>query len=157
VQELFETVRELTTIEGISFLGGEPFTQAGPLAQLAGLCRSVGLSVVTFSGYSWDSLRKSSRSDWKELLDETDLLLAGPFLKSKTDLSRPWVGSENQEFVFLTERYRDLGSILHRLPNRIEAHVSEDGGFSLNGMALSEEIAELESELLKLGLKCIPN
>jgi len=154
VGEVFEMIQDGPPVEGVSFLGGEPFSFAAPLAELARMCRDQGLSVLTFSGHSRETLQKSLRSSWQKLLHETDLLLAGPFLEDRIDLTRPWVGSENQEFVFLTERYSHLRPILTKLPNQLEAHIGEDGSLSLNGLARAEEIAELETELLRLGLNC---
>jgi len=104
VGDLFQEVTAQRGLEGVTFTGGEPFAQAAPLAALGRLCQDAGLSVVTFSGYNYGRLRASRRRDWQSLLAVIDLLLAGPFVKKLADDSRPWVGSTNQEFVFLTDR-----------------------------------------------------
>jgi len=72
------------------------------------LSQEHGLSVVTFTGYEHSHLVAARREDWNASLAVTDLLLAGPFLEDQKDFSRPWVGSRNQEFVFLTDHYRHL-------------------------------------------------
>lgn len=138
-------------IEGVSFLGGEPFTQAAALAELGLLCREAGLSVVTFSGYEAELLLNSDRADWRALLAVTDLLLAGPFHQDQLDLSRPWIGSSNQRFVYLTDRYQDLERVDRSRP-ALEIHMDDTGQIQLNGMIDAAGIVALETELAALGL-----
>lgn len=151
VSEIAQRILSDPLIEGVSFLGGEPFAQAAPLAELGSLCREAGLSVVTFSGYEAELLLGSARSDWRALLSITDVLLAGPFLQDQLDLSRPWVGSRNQRFVYLTDRYRDLENQPGTRPT-IEFQIDETGRLQLNGMLDSAGLAALEAELAAFGL-----
>jgi len=66
-------------LEGVTFLGGEPFAQAGALADLGEHVRWRGLSVLTFTGYTLEALRARRDEAIEALLSVTDLLLAGPF------------------------------------------------------------------------------
>lgn len=152
VEEMYERVRGVSEIEGVSLLGGEPLAQAGPLATLAERCKEGGLSVVTFTGYEYDHIVKANRPDWNALLATTDLLLAGPFIQSQRDFSRPWIGSRNQQFIFLSERYRHLQSQLNEIPNRLEVHVSKSSKITLNGLAPVEELRLFRAQLAELGL-----
>jgi anaerobic ribonucleoside-triphosphate reductase activating protein len=150
---VFASLTQYSEIEGVTFTGGEPFAQAAPLAALGAMCRDIGLSVVTFSGYEYISLKSANRSDWDALLRVTDLLLSGPFVQAKRDFSRPWVGSKNQEFIFITDRYRDLEPILRMIPNRIEMTADERGRILINGMASPVELAAMSAELASIGLQ----
>ena len=152
VKEVFEWILAAEGIEGVSFLGGEPFAQADPLADLGAQCRNRGLSVVAFTGYEYAAIQRAARSDWDRLLAETDLLLAGPFLRERLDLSRPWVGSANQEFVYLTPRYRRFEVEVVGKPNSVEIHIEPNGVVALNGILPETELADLERELADLGL-----
>lgn len=152
VDEALAWIIEAEGIEGVSFLGGEPFTQAAALAELGAACQNLGLSVVTFSGYDFSAIQNAARPDWHQLLAVTDLLLAGPFLQDQLDLSRPWVGSANQKFVFLTPRYRDLEATILQTRNAVEIEIGEDGAIGLNGILSSPELHSLERELRELGL-----
>jgi anaerobic ribonucleoside-triphosphate reductase activating protein len=153
VENMFGQIRKLQNIEGVTFIGGEPFSQARALAALGQLCREHGLSVVTFTGYEHSRLVDGRRKDWNALLAVTDLLLAGPFLEDQKDCSRPWVGSRNQEFVFLTNRYRHLQEQGFSLRNGLEIQIASDGGVRLNGLAPVEDIASFRQELALLGLQ----
>jgi len=125
------------------------------LAALGQLCRKHGLSVITFTGYEHNRLVAERREDWKALLAVTDLLLAGPFLEDQKDFSRPWVGSRNQEFVFLTDRYRHLQTDSCPAKNGLEIHIASDGGVRLNGLVPGEDILSLRQELALLGLQIL--
>jgi anaerobic ribonucleoside-triphosphate reductase activating protein len=69
------------------------------------------------------------------LLSTTDLLIDGPYIRELPDETRPWVGSANQRFHFLTDRYAHLAEQLGAIPNRLEIHVSVNGVVRVNGMA----------------------
>jgi anaerobic ribonucleoside-triphosphate reductase activating protein len=140
VGDLFRQIAEHPGLEGVTFTGGEPFAQARPLAALGRACRDAGLSVVTYTGYNYGRVRRSKRRDWKALLDVTDLLLAGPFVKELVDSSRPWVGSSNQEFVFLTDKYCHLNENCAPSPNNLEVRIDKLSGLSLNGTAPESDI-----------------
>jgi anaerobic ribonucleoside-triphosphate reductase activating protein len=124
-------------VEGVTFLGGEPFEQAAGLAALACRLRSEGLSVMTFTGFTYEHLVEAAidDSDICALLNATDLLVDGPYVAYSPDLTRPWVGSTNQGFRFLTDRYRHLDGALGHLPDRIEVRVAPDGTATVNGWA----------------------
>jgi anaerobic ribonucleoside-triphosphate reductase activating protein len=153
VEELFEQIKNQKNIEGVTFIGGEPFSQAMPLAALGRLCRAHGLSVVTFTGYEHSRLVAARREDWNALLAVTDLLLAGPFLEDQRDFSRPWVGSRNQKFIFLTEHYRRFQITGFQSKNGLEIQIAPDGRLRLNGLAPVEDIKSMQQELAALGLQ----
>ncbi|MBU5268243.1 4Fe-4S single cluster domain-containing protein [Virgibacillus proomii] len=144
VEELFREIeksRKENDIEGVTFLGGEPFDQAEALGKLAAMVKKVGLTVMTFSGYLYEELKNRTKAC--DLLAYTDLLIDGPFEKEKLDLSRPWVGSFNQRFHFLTSAYKYLENELVGMGNKIEIRISKNGLVSVNGMATQETLNEL--------------
>jgi anaerobic ribonucleoside-triphosphate reductase activating protein len=139
-------------IEGVTFLGGEPFDQPGELGLAAGLIRGLGLSVMTFTGFYLKDLEVSDDAGVAKLLAETDLLVDGPFVQDLLDQSRPWLGSGNQNFHFLSDRYsaKDV-----KFRDALEICIKTDGSVSLNGWAPTSQIEELmeilipETELVK--------
>jgi anaerobic ribonucleoside-triphosphate reductase activating protein len=137
-------------VEGVTLLGGEPFEQAAPLARLAEAVRAAGLSVMTFTGYELPRLRQwaLARPDVAALLDATDLLADGPYLRDRPDTARPWVGSTNQGLHALTDRYADEIAHLSGQADRLEVRVGSDGTVSVNGWA---EVGVLDELLADLG------
>lgn len=140
VEELFSLIKQETQIEGVTFLGGEPFEQAKELAVLVQMIKSAGLSVVCFTGYTLEELRLKNSADINSFLDNIDLLIDGGFEKEKFDLSRPWVGSSNQRFIFLTDRYNQEEISLYK--NKIEVRISQDGKTEINGMGDFDKVKQ---------------
>jgi anaerobic ribonucleoside-triphosphate reductase activating protein len=135
-QHLVSRVLGISGIEGVTLLGGEPFDQPAPLGEFAAAVRAEGLSVMTFTGRVLEDLPPS------KLLDSTDLLVDGPFLADRPETSRPWVGSVNQRFHFLTGRYDES---IFTTPNRLELTIAPDGAIELNGFATTEVLEALLS------------
>ncbi|MBI5513147.1 MAG: 4Fe-4S cluster-binding domain-containing protein [Deltaproteobacteria bacterium] len=121
-------------IEGVSFLGGEPFSQAGDLAVVARAVRARGLSVMVFTGHTLAELQARRDPATDALLAATDLLLDGPFLPRQRTTTRRWVGSDNQVLHFLTARYLPTDPRFTQ-PNHLELHL-RDGELVLNGWPL---------------------
>ncbi|MEU6073351.1 4Fe-4S single cluster domain-containing protein [Micromonospora sp. NPDC047074] len=132
--------------EGLTLLGGEPFDQAAPLAAVAAGVAAAGRSVMTFTGYTRAQLDRAvdaGRDDVAALLAATDLLVAGPFLADRVDNRRPWVGSTNQEFVLLGDRFPGLLDELSQSPDRVEVTVDAAGRIAVNGWAEVDALDEL--------------
>ena len=138
VDDLFNQIKEVQDIEGITFLGGEPFEQADELAELSIKIKGLGLSVLCFTGYTLEELQSKNDDGVNLFLSIIDLLIDGGFEQDKFDLSRPWVGSSNQRYIFLTDFYNK--EIISRYKNKIEARIGEDGKLEINGMGDFEQI-----------------
>ena len=119
-----------TGIEGVTFLGGEPFEQAEALGEIAFAAKEAGLGVLCFSGGLIEDLSKDEKN--KKLLENTDLLIDGAFEIDKLDYSRPWCGSSNQRYHFLTDRYNE--EIFKKYKNKVEMNIYPDGTVFMNGM-----------------------
>ena len=100
-----ELAREIHAIEGVTFLGGEPAYQAKALAEIAQFCKLQDLSVMLFTGFRLDQLRRRALPGVEQLLAHADVVVDGPFVAGKLDTQRNWVGSENQRFHYLSQRY----------------------------------------------------
>ncbi len=150
VDEIWEKILESKTkydIEGITFLGGEPFEQAVALAELGRRAQQNGLSVMAFSGYYKEQLEEMNKPGWQELYNVTDLFIDGPFEQDHLDSERPWVGSTNQRFHFLTKRYKDLEKELASVPDKLEIYLHKDGTIAANGMVPSDVWKRLFNDL----------
>ena len=60
------------------------------------------------------------------------MLIDGGFEQENFDLTRPWVGSLNQKYHFLTDFY--TVEDIRKCKNKIEARISTDGRLEINGM-----------------------
>ena len=138
VKKIIEDIKLQSKIEGVTFLGGEPFEQAEALGIIAECVKKMGLSVLCFTGGYLEELLKNEVN--KKLLNNTDLLIDGPFEIDKTDYSRPWCGSSNQRYHFLTDRYNE--NIFTKYKNKVEVNISKNGVVFMNGMGNFDEIMQ---------------
>jgi anaerobic ribonucleoside-triphosphate reductase activating protein len=127
---------ERDAIEGITLLGGEPLAHATGAAALARRVRGQGLSVMVFSGYTLAEARELPDPAVAQLLELTDILVDGPYLREQPEKRRRWIGSANQHVHFLTDRYR-ADDPRWLLPNTLE--IRFDGGtLTVNGFPVPQ-------------------
>ena len=106
VEEVAGWILSSPGIEGVTFIGGEPFAQAEALSKVAKIVREGGLSVMVFSGYTKKQLEKLPHAE--KLLAECDILVDGPFVEKKASRKRRYIGSDNQRVHILSPRYAHL-------------------------------------------------
>ena len=94
-------------IKGLTLLGGEPFDPRNQEAVVE-LLRQIKAkypekSIWAFSGYLFDKdILSGKLGDWeitKEYLSYLDVLVDGPFVEAKKNLSLRFRGSENQRLI----------------------------------------------------------
>ena len=91
-------------IKGLTLLGGEPFEPQNQQG-IVQLLRKVKAqlpqkSIWAFSGYLFDKDILSGRlGDTREYLSYLDVLVDGPFVEAKKNLSLRFRGSENQRLI----------------------------------------------------------
>lgn len=98
---LSERILALEGIDGVTFSGGEPFSQAAALACLGTELKSCGLHILTFTGYTYPALLSRSLPSWAALLEVTDMLVAGPYVPQLHAECGP-AASSNQEVIDLS-------------------------------------------------------
>ena len=121
--------RRVYSIEGITLLGGEPMLQAKSLWKVAKLCQQNDLSVIVFTGYTYNDLLVNDQGieNVSDLLKYTDVLIDGSYIESLHDDARNWVGSTNQVFHYLTNRYDTSIEMDERYRNVIELEFNQNG------------------------------
>ena len=101
-------------IKGLTLLGGEPFEPQNQPA-LVELLRRVKAkypqkNIWAFSGYLFDqdilAWRLGPREITEEFLSYLDVLVDGPFVQAKKNLSLRFRGSENQRLINVPESLR---------------------------------------------------
>ena len=94
-------------VKGLTLLGGEPFDPRNQAAVVE-LLRQVKAkypekSIWAFSGYLFDrDILSGKLGDWeitKEYLSYLDVLVDGPFIEARKNLSLRFRGSENQRLI----------------------------------------------------------
>ena len=145
VKDIIADIKKQKNIEGVTFLGGEPFEQAEALGIIAKAVKKEGLGVLCFTGGLLEELQQNEKN--KTLLENIDLLIDGAFEIENVDYSRPWCGSTNQRYHFLTDRYNE--DIFEKYKNKVEINISKNGTIFMNGMGNFDEIQH-KIDLIKI-------
>ena len=106
IEEILNMLRP-SYIRGLTLLGGEPFEpqNQGPIVELLRKVKAElpEKSIWAFSGYLFDKDILSGRlGDWeitKKYISYLDVLVDGPFVLAKKNLSLRFRGSENQRLI----------------------------------------------------------
>ena len=119
-----ETIEELLAllkpdyIKGLTLLGGEPFEprNQGPVGELLRRVKAAypEKSIWAFAGYLYEKIASGTLGDWpvtEEYLSYLDVLVDGPFVEEKKNLSLRFRGSENQRIIDVPATRR-LGEIV---------------------------------------------
>jgi anaerobic ribonucleoside-triphosphate reductase activating protein len=113
--ELLEIVETNPLCRGVTFSGGEPFSQAQGFAKLGRLLKEKGYEVASYSGYTFEELLEGTE-DQKDLLSVLDVLIDGPFLLSERSLELNFRGSRNQRVLNVPESLREGKAVLETSP-----------------------------------------
>ncbi len=82
----------------VTFSGGDPFFQAAEVAELARrIKRELNLNIWCYTGYLWEDLLK--HGEFMPLLRSIDVIVDGPFVLARRDISLLFRGSGNQRII----------------------------------------------------------
>lgn len=101
VGNIVNAVKEDKLLSGVTFSGGEPFTQAKALTILAKEIRKLGLDVMAFSGWTYEELLSGANENngWHALLCELSYLIDGKYIEAERSLELKFRGSKNQRII----------------------------------------------------------
>ncbi len=105
VDEILARFDEDPLLSGITFSGGEPFCQPGPLCELAEAVKARGKNIFIYSGYTFEQLKEMAarQPEVERLLCLCDTLVDGPFIEEQKDLDLLFRGSSNQRILDLAD------------------------------------------------------
>jgi len=104
-EEILTMARDNFLLDGITLSGGEPFCQPEACAAIAKGAHAAGLNVWCYTGYTYDEL-VSGKKEWRELLENVDMLVDGRFVLSERSLEVRFRGSRNQRIIDVPESLR---------------------------------------------------
>ncbi|GHV73355.1 anaerobic ribonucleoside-triphosphate reductase activating protein [Spirochaetia bacterium] len=99
VDEILDAIGDNPLLDGITLSGGDPFTQARACATLAEEVHALGLSVMTYTGYTFEALWLANKPDWRRLIMASDILVDGPFIRDLRNIDLRFRGSSNQRLI----------------------------------------------------------
>jgi anaerobic ribonucleoside-triphosphate reductase activating protein len=141
-------------VEGITISGGEPMLQAASLARLCRVLRSRrDLNIICFTGFQYEQLLHTPPGPGvDEFLSTIDLLIDGPYIE-RLNTGAGLRGSENQRFIHLTGRLKDVDFASQ--PRKTEIRLM-DGSVQMIGiptLRLREAFHQAVDQANRLGLE----
>ncbi len=135
--------------------GGEPFEQPEAVGILCRKVRRRGLSVMVFTGWTYERICRSQ--DWavSTLLGQIDILVDGPFIQRLADPGLIWRGSRNQRILFLTDRYCPQTVARGQAP-QVEARFSASAAVGITGFPEPQDLSALAGRLEGAGITLEP-
>ena len=119
INDIYDLYVDNPLLSGITFSGGEPFLQADVLAPLARMVHAQGGNVVCYTGYIYEDLLApplSEREGIQALLEETDLLVDGPFILALKNGELIFRGSANQRLLTRQQRSEIASGLFRTVP-----------------------------------------
>ncbi len=114
LDEIYGDIISSKGIDAVVFSGGEPFLQAASLSSLGEKIRKEGLSVITYTGYTFEYLfhESSVNKDYRNLLEVTDILIDGEYYEKERDLTLAFRGSKNQRIIDVNITMQRKGAVV---------------------------------------------
>lgn len=99
--ELVTDILKNPMLKGVTFSGGDPLEQADKFAYIAGKLKKKGLSIWSYTGYTFEYIRENAHKykGWEELLNSIDVLVDGRFEHEKKLDGLRFRGSANQRII----------------------------------------------------------
>ena len=98
VEAIADIVQSNPLCRGVTFSGGEPFSQAEGFAKLAKLLKEKGYEVASYSGFTFEELLEGTQEQ-RKLLETIDILIDGRFILAEKSLEIAFRGSRNQRIL----------------------------------------------------------
>ena len=99
--ELIKQCADRTYLAGVTFSGGDPFDQPEAFAYIAQGLKKYNINIWSYTGYTWEQLMKlsSQKPSIKQLLENIDTLIDGPYITNLHSEDLEWRGSSNQRII----------------------------------------------------------
>lgn len=81
----------------VTFSGGDPLFQLEGITELAKRLRALGYTIWCYTGYTFEQI--ISRPECQPLLKHLEVIVDGPFIESRRNISLPFRGSDNQRLI----------------------------------------------------------
>jgi anaerobic ribonucleoside-triphosphate reductase activating protein len=111
LEELIARMGSNPLTQGLTLSGGDPFLQAEECTSLARAAHGMGLNVWSYTGYTYERLLELGNPGQLALLEETDVLVDGPFVLALKSYAAKFRGSTNQRLIDM-EKTRAAGQVV---------------------------------------------
>ncbi|MEM4385915.1 MAG: anaerobic ribonucleoside-triphosphate reductase activating protein [Candidatus Anstonellales archaeon] len=102
--DIYNEIKNLDYLDGVTFSGGDPFFQAKNCAKLAKMIKEeININVWAYTGFTFEEIMKYNDKDMLEFMRYIDILVDGRYMHDLRDLSLRFRGSRNQRLIDVKE------------------------------------------------------
>lgn len=102
-QTIIDKFKENPLLKGITLSGGDPMIQPKPMLAIAKAVHALNKDVMVYTGFYLSELYELHDPDVDALLQETDIIVDGPFVLDMKSLELKFRGSSNQTMLYLKD------------------------------------------------------
>ena len=110
--QVLNEIVEALTANGIKrslcIMGGEPLCEANQFLTLLVIShvreKVPGVKIYIWTGFYYEDLLQMQTPHLTKILELTDVLVDGPYIEAKRDITLPMRGSSNQSIIELTNK-----------------------------------------------------
>lgn len=96
IDEIFEDIKKNNF--NVTYSGGDPLYQnLDDLVALSKKIHSLGLDIWLYTGFTFEELLNDSK--YKDILENVDVIVDGPFIEEQRDINILFRGSRNQRIL----------------------------------------------------------
>jgi anaerobic ribonucleoside-triphosphate reductase activating protein len=110
VVDLLDSLVDTPLIRGVTLSGGDPFYQPEAAAEIARVFHARGKDVWAYTGYVWEEIVRTPNAAVRELIQNCDVIVDGPFIQAQAQAGLHYCGSANQRLIVVCDSLRS-GSI----------------------------------------------
>lgn len=111
LEEIYEALRANGIERSFCIMGGEPLCDDNLFLTYMVLkevkAHFPKVKVYIWTGYYYKDLLKRGNPKISKILEMTDVLIDGPYIEGRRDVSLPMRGSSNQSVIYLKEKEND--------------------------------------------------
>ena len=108
LNEIYEALQANGIKRSFCIMGGEPLCKENSFLTLMVLkevrARFPKIKIYLWTGYYYSDLLKTADTRIMQILELIDVLIDGPYIDSKRDITLPLRGSSNQSIINLNEK-----------------------------------------------------
>ena len=114
LDEIYEALRANDIKRNFCIMGGEPLCEENLFLTYLILTEVKkhfpDVKVYIWTGYYYEQLLKKTDPKMKEILELVDVLIDGPYVEARRDVTLPMRGSANQSIIYLKEKNNEEGN-----------------------------------------------
>jgi len=121
---IINEILEDPLLDGITLSGGDPLFQADKLLKIVETVKNKGLTIWLYTGFIFEDFLHFKNNEYCDnritndmikLLELVDVVVDGPFVLSKRNLTGRFKGSDNQRLINVIETFKHNKIIEYRL------------------------------------------